>query len=52
LTLNRRAIRHPRHQLAGLDRQVRLTRLHPDVQRRVMDLYAKVVVGTQVVVLQ
>ena len=32
LTLVGRRIRHPRHQQSGLDRRLRLLRLHPDVQ--------------------
>ena len=32
LTLSRRRIRHPRHQQSGLDRRLRVLRLHPHVQ--------------------
>ena len=45
-----RRIRDPRHQRAGLDRRLRLLRLHPHVQSDVLDLFGRVSVGTTVVV--
>ena len=48
--VERRRIRHPRHQFAGLDRRLRLLRLHPHVQPDILDLYGRVDFGTPVVV--